>query len=157
ADSRLPSSMRTRLTSIGLDATAVVVGLALAFYVSSGVSFASGEEQATDPLPDWTKIIEAHQERLTRVESDQGAREVFVGTVGRAAGLQDVAGTLAVQGMPSKLAKELMLPQITTSVQRLVAALVAWHLADRMTQSLAGKAARTDLVVAPAQAAWLMA
>ena len=50
---------------------------------------------------------------------------MFVGAVGRAAALPDVAGTLAVQGMSAKLAKDLMVPQITTSAQRLVSALVA--------------------------------
>ena len=85
-------------------------------------------------LPDWAKIADAHQERLSRVDSDQGAREVFVGAVGRAAALPDVAGTLAVQGMSTKLAKDLMVPQITTSAQRLVSALVAWRLADRIMQ-----------------------
>jgi hypothetical protein len=108
-------------------------------------------------LPDWAKIIDAHQARLVHVESDQVARDVFVGAVGRAVGLHDVAGTLAVQGMPSKLTKELMVSQITTSAQRLVAALVAWRLADQMTQSLEGQAAREDLVVTPAQVAWLTA
>jgi hypothetical protein len=91
------------------------------------------------------------------VESDQAAREEFVSTIGRAAGLHDVVAALAVQGVSSKLAKELLLSQITTSAQRVVAALVAWRLADRMTQLLEGNAAREDLVVAPAQAAWLTA
>jgi hypothetical protein len=147
--------MLIRLTSIGLNSSAVV--LAFAFFVIPIVSFAGGEEQSPESLPDWTKIMLADQERLARVESDQAAREVFVSTIGRAAGLHDVVAALAVQGMSSKLAKELMLSQITTSAQRVIAALVAWRLADRMTQLLEGNAAREDLVVAPAQAAWLTA
>ena len=147
--------MLIRLTSIGLNPSAVV--LAFAFFVIPIVSFAGGEEQSPESLPDWTKIMLADQERFARVESDQAAREAFVSTIGRAAGLHDVVAALAVQGMASKLAKELMLPQITTSAQRVIAALVAWRLADRMTQLLQGNAAREDLVVAPAQAAWLAA
>ena len=91
------------------------------------------------------------------MDSDQEAREVFVGAIGRAAALPDVAGTLAVQGMSTKLAKELMVSQITTSAQRLVSALVAGRLADRMMRSLEGKATRAEIVVAPSQVAWLTA
>jgi hypothetical protein len=148
--------MLIRVTPTGLKVPAVVLVLVFAFVISV-VSFAGGEEQSPESLPDWTKIMNADQERLARVDSDLAAREVFVGTVGRAAGLHDVAGTLAVQGMSSKLAKDLMLTQITTSAQRLVAALVVWRLADRMTQLLERKAVREDLVMAPAQAAWLTA
>ncbi|HEY7128554.1 MAG TPA: hypothetical protein VH332_02720 [Nitrospira sp.] len=147
--------MLVRLTSIGLNPSAVV--LAFAFFVIPIVSFADGEEQSLESLPDWTKIMLADQERLARVECDQAAREVFISTIGRAAGLHDVVAALAVQGVSSKLAKELRLSQITTSAQRVVAALVAWRLADRMTQLLEGNGAREDLVVAPAQAAWLTA
>ena len=147
--------MLIRLTSIGLNPSAIV--LAFAFFVIPIVSFAGSQEQSPESLPDWTKIMLADQERLARVESDQAAREVFVSGIGRAAGLNDVVAALAVQGMSSKLAKELMLSQITASAQRVIAALVAWRLADRMTQLLEGNAAREDLVVAPAQAAWLTA
>jgi hypothetical protein len=147
--------MLIRLTSIGLNASAIV--LAFASFVIPIVSLAGGEEQSPESLPDWTKIMLADQEQLARVESDQAAREVFVSGIGRAAGLNDVVAALAVQGMSSKLAKELMLSQITASAQRVIAALVVWRLADRMTQLLEGNAAREDLVVAPAQAAWLTA
>jgi hypothetical protein len=147
--------MLIRLTSIGLNPSAIV--LAFAFFVIPIVSFAGGEEQSPESLPDWTKIMLADQERLARVESDQAAREVFISTIGRAAGLHDVVAALAVQGISSKLAKELMLSQVTASAQRVIAALVVWCLADRMTQLLEGNAAREDLVVAPAQAAWLTA
>jgi len=147
--------MLIRLTSIGLNASAIV--LAFASFVIPIVSLAGGEEQSPESLPDWTKIMLADQEQLARVESDQAAREVFVSGIGRAAGLNDVVAALAVQGMSPKLAKELMLSQITASAQRVIAALVVWRLADRMTQLLEGNAAREDLVVAPAQAAWLTA
>jgi hypothetical protein len=149
--------MFTRLTSAGRHA--VTVALVLALMLSGGplASFAAGDDPASESLPDWTAIRDAQEERLARVESDQAARDLFVGAVGRAAALHDVAGTLAVQGMSPKLAKELMLPQITTSAQRLVSALAAWRLADRMMQALEGKAARAEFVVTPSQAAWLTA
>jgi hypothetical protein len=91
------------------------------------------------------------------VESDQAAKEAFMSAVGRAAGLHDVAGTLAVQGLSSKLAKDLMVPQITASAQRLVSALTAWRLAGLIMQSLEGKIPRTEVVISPAQTSWLTA
>ena len=149
--------MFIRTTSIHRSAGSVALVLMFVLYGIPVSSVASGDEPTSEPLPDWAQIIEAQQERLARVESDQGATEVFVVGVGRAAALHDVAGTLAVQGMPSKVASELMLPQITTSARRLVSALVAWRLADRMMQSLEGKVARAEVVVTPSQVAWLTA
>jgi hypothetical protein len=137
--------------------SAIKTALLIAAFVSSQGSLASADEPAPAALPDWATIMETHQERLVRVDSDQGAREVFVGAVGRAADLHDVAGTLAVQGMSSKLAKDLMVPQITVSAQRLVSALIAWRLADRLLQALDGKDAGTEIVLSPSQAHWVMA
>jgi hypothetical protein len=152
-----PSSMFMRLTSTGHSVILGALALLLTLHDAPLASFAVGDEPASESLPDWAKIADAHQETLSHVDSDQGAREVFVGAVGRAAALPDVAGALAVQGISTRLAKELMVPQITTSAQRLVSALVAWRLADRMMQSLESKAARAEIVVAPSQVAWLTA
>lgn len=151
--------MFMHLTSTDHSVILVALALVLVLILSGGPleSFAVGDEPAAESLPDWVKIADAHQERLSRVDSDQEAREVFVGAIGRAAALPDVAGTLAVQGMSTKLAKELMVSQITTSAQRLVSALVAGRLADRMMRSLEGKATRAEIVVAPSQVAWLTA
>jgi hypothetical protein len=121
------------------------------------LSFPIGDEPASEAVPDWIQVIATHDDRLAHVESDQGAREVFLAAVGRTAGLHDVAATLAVQGISSKLGKELMMPQITRSAQRLVSALVVWRLAGRMMQTLEGKAARSDMTIAPSQLAWLTA
>lgn len=118
---------------------------------------AAADDGASEPLPDWRRIIAANQERLARVDSDQAAKDVFVSTVGRAAGLHDVVGTLAVQGLSPKLARELLVPEITASAQRLVAALAAWLIADRLTQSLEGSTAMTETLVSPSQSSWLTA
>jgi hypothetical protein len=148
--------MFIRLTSNCLVPISTALVCMLVFNWQPAVLLAAAEE-ASDGLPNWVHIMDAHQERLAHVESDQAAKEVFVGGVGRASALHDVAGTLAVQGMTPKLTKELMVPHITTSAQRLVSALVAWRLADRMMQSLEEKAARTDIVVPASQVSWLMA
>src|SRR5690349_17848508 len=116
-------------------ALALVGALALAISLWTGLLWAAADEAALEPLPEWTQIIDANRERLARVESDQAAKEFFVSAVGRAATLHDVAGTLAVQGLSPKLAKDLMVPQITASAQRLVSALAAWRLGDSIMQS----------------------
>ena len=149
--------MFSRLTLSRWIAFTVVMGLAPILYGPLLMSFAEETEPASGSLPDWSLIIEAYQERLVGVDSDQAARRLFVEAIGRAAGLHDVAGTLAVQGMSSKLAQQLMVPEITTSAQRLVAALVAWRLADRMMQSLEGKTAPADPGLPASQAGWLAA
>jgi hypothetical protein len=135
---------------------AIAALLAMLVLQSGAGSFAAGDHPEADSFPNWAQIIAANQETLAHVESDQNAREVFVGAVGRAAGLHDVAATLAIQGMPSKVARELMVPQITSGAQRLVAALVVWQLGERLMQSLEGKTARADVGIAPSQVEWLM-
>ena len=149
--------MFSHLTSSHWSAAAAAIGLAIFFYGASVVSFAEETEPTSGSLPDWIRMIDAHQDRLMRVDSDQEARRVFVEAIGRAAGLHDVAGTLAVQGISSKLAQQLMVPEITMSAQRLVAALAVWRLADRMMQSSEGKTDAPDSVLPASQAGWLAA
>lgn len=122
---------------------------------------ASGTSWATDgrsiaPLPDWPNLLQAHQEKLEKIESDQSAIELFITTIGPGTGLQDVAATLAAKGLPAKLSTELLVPEIMKSAHRLIAGLTAWQLADRVTQSVALN--NSDAVVASrAQAEWLAA
>jgi hypothetical protein len=149
--------MFIRPTFNGRSAITVVLTFMLVLQGGLAGSFAADNQPRSEFFPDWGQITAANQDRLAHVESDPAAREVFVGAVGRAAGLHDIAGTLAVQGMSSKMAKELMVPQITSSAQRLVAALVAWRLAERLMQSLEANAARADIAMAPSQVEWLTA
>lgn len=118
---------------------------------------AAADDGTPESLPDWRHIIATNQEHLAHVESDQAARDVFVTTVGRASGLQDVVGTLAVQGLSPKLSRELLVPEITASAQRLVAALAASLVADRMMESLEGTTPGKDSVVSSSQLSWLAA
>jgi hypothetical protein len=94
-------------------------------------------ESRTPDLPDWLSVLRAHGDRLETVDSDQSAKDTFVTTLGPALHLPDVAGTIGAKGLPAKLTKELLLPDITRSAQRLVAALAAWQAAEAITQSLA--------------------
>jgi hypothetical protein len=73
---------------------------------------------------------------------------MFVTNLGPALHLPEVAGTMGAKGLPAKLSKELLLPDITHSAQRLVAALAAWQLADSIARSLA-EALSQNLVVLP--------
>ena len=118
---------------------------------------AAADDGTPESLPDWRHIIATNQERLAHVESDQAARDVFVTTVGRASDLQDVVATLAVQGLSPKLSRELLVPEITASAQRLVAALAAALVADRMMESLDSTTPAKDSVVSSSQLPWLAA
>ena len=81
-------------------------------------------------------IVQKFGEPLGAVTADPQAIGIFVNQIGPALGLQDVATTLAAKHMPPKVAKELNVPEVTASVQRLMASLVAWHTADRLMQAL---------------------
>jgi hypothetical protein len=121
---------------------------------SASISFAASEAAVT--LPDWISIMDAHHDALVQVRSDQAALDVFATGIGRAAALNDVVATLSVKGIPPKLSKELMVSEITQSAQRLVAALVAWHAAERMLRSLEQQHPDEDVVIDSSQAAWIM-
>lgn len=149
--------MFIRLTFNGRRAITPVLALILVLQGGLASSFAADNQRGAEFFPDWGQITSANQERLAHVESDQAAKEVFVSEVGRAAGLHDVVATLAVPGLSSKIAHELMVPQVTSSAQRLIAALVAWRLAERLMQSLEDKVARADSAIAPSQVEWLTA
>ena len=148
--------MFSRVTLTSRCAVGAVL-LLLSLLDTAAVFGAAGDDGTSESLPDWRQIIAANQERLAHVESDQAARDLFVSTVGRAAGLPDVVGTLAVQGLSPKLARELLVPEISASAQRLIAALVAWLVSDRMMHSLEGTTARTDSLVSSSQLSWLTA
>ena len=120
------------------------------------LSVDAAEGVASPALPDWSHIRETNREVFSKVESDPVALEVFIGQVGPAAALNDVAATLGAKGIPAKLAKELLLPEITKSAQRLVAALAAWQLADRVTRSVVDSSGREAMTISPSQREWLM-
>lgn len=125
------------------------------FLVSSSAGAAEGLASAA--LPDWPQFLVTYQDRLATVDSDQAATELFVGQIGPAAALTDVAATISAKGIPAKLAKELLVQEITRSAQRLVAALTAWQWAERVTRSLAESIGQPGASIPPPQMEWLMA
>lgn len=102
-------------------------------------------------------MVQTHRVRLATVESDQAARELFLSAIGHDSGLGDVAGTLTAKRLPAKVAKELLLPDISRSAQRFVAALAAWEIADFVMQSLRDPASPQSLAlsVSPTRRDWL--
>jgi hypothetical protein len=115
----------------------------------------AAEENPAPAWPDWPRLLETQKERLSKVESDQTALDIFVGHVGPAANLQDVAATIRAKSISLKLAKELLVPEITNSAQRLIAALTAWQLADQMTRSLVETPSHVSIDISPSQIEWL--
>jgi hypothetical protein len=110
-------------------------------------------------VPDWSQLVQTHSDRLEKLDSNQQAIDLFVGTIGPAVSLTDAASTLAAKGIPSRMAKELFLPDVMRSAQRLIAALTAWQLSERLTRTLAEntKPAVGAVTVAPPQVDWLTA
>ncbi|HEY6085920.1 MAG TPA: hypothetical protein VIU63_11030 [Nitrospira sp.] len=111
--------------------------LLIAWLLPMKTSHASAFSSAPTTMPDWMAILRDHANRLSAIDSDQSAKELFVSTLGPALHLADAAGTIGAKGLPAKLTAELLVAEITGSAQRLVAALAAWQLADSITRSLA--------------------
>jgi hypothetical protein len=148
--------MSVSVSSTSLQAVQVLL-LFLVFAIIPTFLSAAAEERASSSPPDWPNLINLHHDRLAKVESDQAALDLFVAAIGRAAGVNDVAATIAAKGLSPHVTKDLMVPDITQSAQRLVAALVAWDVAERMMRALEDRSVRSDVLTTPPQAAWLMA
>jgi hypothetical protein len=115
------------------------IGLALAMVVVSVfVAWlnAKADESLPSSMPDFQSIIRAHSDRLAKIESDKGAGSLFVSTIGPALQLSDVARTLGANPLPAKLAHELLVPDLTAAVLRLMGSLTAWHLASTIRQAV---------------------
>jgi hypothetical protein len=123
------SPIRRRRASI------LFLAILLKFCFLSVESWAAEEAHAFG-LPDWLQVVHAYADRLEKVESDQSAIDLFVTVIGPAISLPDVASTLGAKGISPQLAKDLLIPDINKSAQRLLAALVAWQLSARLTSTL---------------------
>ncbi len=118
---------------------------------------AAAEPLRQQTIPDWIQIIRENRDRLTGIASDTAATDLFVTTLGTALDLSDSAATIAAKGLPAKLTRELAVPDITRSAQRLVAALVLWEAADKGLQSLRDPSAvdADHTALSPAKSEWL--
>lgn len=94
------------------------------------------DESLPSSTPDFPSIIRAHSDQLAKIESDKGAGNLFVATIGPALQMGDVARTLGSAPLSAKLANELLVPDLTAAVQRLMGSLAAWHMASGVRQAV---------------------
>jgi len=137
------------------------IGLALAMVVVSilGAGFnAKADESLPSSTPDFPSIIRAHSEQLAKIDSDKGAIHLFVSAIGPALQMVEVARTLEGNPLPAKLANELLVPDLTAAVLRLMGSLTVWHLASTVRQAVRDQqvAVVTEQLVGAQQAkGWL--
>ena len=144
--------VRSALSRIGLVLAIVAVSLFGTW------STAEADESLPSSIPDFPSIIRAHSDQLAKLESDKGASTLFVSAIGPALQLSDAARTLGTNSLPIKLANELLLPDLTAAVHRLMRGLAVWRLASTVRQAVRDRqlAPVTEgLVGSPQARAWL--
>ena len=80
-----------------------------------------------------TDVVTQRADQLALIESDEGAVRLFTTSVGPALGLKDAAGALGAR-LPSKMIKELGVPELSQSVSDLMRALGTWQFANALRQ-----------------------
>jgi hypothetical protein len=125
---------KPRLQLVGRAALCAWGFLAICF---GEVPFAFGADD-TLPLtmPDFQSAIHAHGARLAAVGSDKEAIDLFTAFIGPALRLDDVARTLTAKSITPKLSQDLLIPEITQVVQKLIGDLAAWQLAAIVQQAV---------------------
>ena len=144
--------VRSALSRIGLALAIVAVSLFGTW------STAKADESLPSSIPDFPSIIRTHSDQLATIESDKGASTLFVAAIGPALQLSDAARTLGTNSLPIKLANELLLPDLTAAVHRLMRGLAVWRLASTVRQTVRNHplAPVTEgLVGSPQARAWL--
>jgi hypothetical protein len=136
------------------------IGLALAMVAISIFGAwlnAKADESLPSSTPDFPSIIRAYSNQLATIESDKGAGNLFVSSIGPALQLSDVARTLGANPLPAKLANELLIPNLTEAVYRLMSSLAAWHLASSVRQAVKDQQfqAISERLVGSPNKAWL--
>ncbi|MEP6959738.1 MAG: hypothetical protein ABI980_13500 [Nitrospirota bacterium] len=119
---------------------------------------AKADKSLPSSAPDFPSVIHVHSEQLSKMESDKDARNLFVSAIGPALQLGEAARTLGAAPLPAKLAKELLVPDLTEAVHRLVNDLAAWHLASTVRQAVRDQQLATvteQLFRSPQARAWL--
>jgi hypothetical protein len=121
-------------------------------------STTEADDSLPSSIPDFPSIIRAHSDQLAKIESDKGASTLFVSAIGPALQLSDAARTLGTNSLPIKLANELLLPDLTAAVHRLMRGLAVWRLASIISQAVRDRqlAPVTEgLIGSPQTRAWL--
>lgn len=139
------------LLQIGLALTTVFVSVL-------GASLnTQANELPSNFTPDFSSITHAHSEQLEKIESDKGARSLFVSSIGPALRLGDAARTLGSNPLPATFKNELLMPNLTAAVHRLMGHLSAWHLASTIRQAVMDQqlSAATERLFRSPHMAWL--
>jgi hypothetical protein len=143
---------RPARSRIGLTLALVIISALMAWHT------AKADESLPSSTPDLLSIIRAHSDQLAKIDSDKGAINLFVSAIGPALQMGDVARTLGANPLPAKLANELLLPELTDAVHRLMGSLAAWRLASTIRQAVRDQqfSTETDRLYGPPQTkAWL--
>ena len=93
-------------------------------------------ESLPSGTPDFPSVIQPHADRLATLESDKDAIALFVTAIGPALQLGDAARTLGANALPVKVAKELLVPDLTAATHRFIGSLAAWHLASAVREAV---------------------
>ena len=144
--------IRPALSRIGLALAVVAVSLFGAWLT------AKADESIPSSFPDFPSIIRTHSDQLAKLESDKGASTLFVSAIGPALQLGDAARTLGRNPLPIKLANELLVPDLTSAVHRLMSSLAAWRLASAISQAVRDRQlapVTEELLGSPQARAWL--
>ena len=137
------------------------IGLALAMVIVAVFGAwlnAKADESLPSSTPDFPSVIRTHSDQLATIESDKEASNLFVSAIGPALQLGDVARTLGSNPLPATLMKELLVPDLTAAVHRLMGSLAAWHLASTVRQAVRDRQLATmteQLFRSPQARAWL--
>lgn len=97
---------------------------------------AIADETLPSSMPNFPSVIRTHSDQLAKINSDKAAVSLFVSAIGPALQLGDAARTLGANALPAKLAKELLVPDLTAAVYRLMGGLAAWHFASVVRQAV---------------------
>ena len=129
--------LRLRLQFVGQTVWWTLGGLSISICV---VPLALGTtDTLPSSMPDLQSIVHAHGAKLIEVDSDKGAIDLFVSSIGPSLNLGDVARTLTAKSISPKLSKDLLLPEITQVAHTLIGDLAAWHLATLVQQAVKDK------------------
>jgi hypothetical protein len=124
------------------------IGLALAMAIVSSLVAcysAKASEFLPSSTPDFPSIVRTHSDQLGKIDSDKEAISLFVSAIGSALQLGDAARTLGANPLQAKLANELLLPDLTTAVHRLMGNLAAWRLASTVRQAVRDQQFSTEI------------
>jgi hypothetical protein len=139
------------LLQIGLVLTMVVVSV-FGVWLDS-----QADESHQRSTPDFPSITRTHSEQLDKIESDKEARSLFVSSIGPALRLGDAARTLGGSPLQANLTNELLTPDLTAAVHRLMGHLSAWHLASTIRQAVMDQqfSAAAERLLRSPHMAWL--